>query len=59
MWAAIATLAASVAGIFDKGGGQGPLIPEHVEIEVDIWEKNRTIFVLLFLAIALWAVTRL
>lgn len=55
----LAAVATAAAGIFGKPGGDAPIIPEHIEVEIDVWERNRTIFVLIFLMIALWAVVRL
>lgn len=62
MWAALAAIVAAVGtvvgGLF-AAKGSGPLIPQNIEVDVDLWEKNQTLFVLLFLAVVAIVVSRL
>ena len=44
----LTVIATAVASLFG-GKGSGPLIPSNIELDVDLWEKNQTLIVLLFL----------
>jgi hypothetical protein len=61
MFAFLAAAAAAVGSFFlkESAAGQQPLIPANIDVNIDFWESNRTVFILLFLAVALWAVVRI
>lgn len=63
MFAALAAIATAVGGYFlTKGEGGGILgIPEHIDVDVsvDFWEKNKTLFILLFVIMAAFIVVKL
>ncbi len=60
MFVALAAIATAAAGYFLSGsGGGGGLIPENINVTVDFWEKNKTLFILFFILIAALIISRL
>lgn len=62
MFGFLAAAASAVAGyLLTKKGGGGGLIPSQIDVDVsvDFWEKNKTLFILVFFAVAALIVSRL
>lgn len=58
MFAVLGSLAVAAAGYFLKGNGGG-LLSGDVNVTIDVWERNKTMFVLFFFLIAALIISRL